>query len=151
LSAAKALAIIAGRKNISRFVLFFERNLNKGLIIITASHCILWHPAAYYGIPPHIMAPHSISSYPRNAGESQEVRWAGLLRPGPHLPPLVYITLPGDSCCCYCSCDSQALSLARWRWLGQVGAEPKLLLRDSGIQRASVKNLPSKKVPNSLS
>ncbi len=51
------------RKTFHGSFLFFEppgrnlNNLNKGLGIATASHCVLWHPAAYYTASRRILWP----------------------------------------------------------------------------------------------
>jgi hypothetical protein len=98
-----------------------------------------------YRIPPHIMASHSISSYLGDAGESQEVRWAGQ-HPGPHLPPLVLIHYDVRGLLLLLLLLlrlASALIGSLARLYGHVGAGHGLLLRDSGIQKASVKILTS--------
>ena len=74
------------------------------------------------------------------------MRWAGQ-HPGPHLPPLVLIHY--DVRGLLLLLLLRLLRLARAligslaRLYGHVGAGHGLLLRDSGIQKASVKILPS--------
>ena len=146
MSAAESLAIIAVPKNISRFVLFFEppgrnlNNLNKGLGIVTASHCVLWHPAAYYTASRRIlMASHSISSY-GCGGVAGGALGRTAPRPAPP-PPCIHYDVRGLLLLLLLLLLRLASALigSLARLYGHVGAGHGLLLRDSGIQKASVK------------